>query len=374
MAVIRRRAIEGDPHREGAEGRIGDGIPGAWVGRLRDPVGDVAAAVATGSDCPRERPAVRMKNRGEVGRVGVLKRGRGPVVEGPMRRATLRAVRLSGVANAIYWLHRNHAGIAMYHDPRPDVFESHLRYHPRHFRFTTLDTIVDAILAGDWSKVPKRALAVTIDDGHSGNHALLPVIRKYGIRPTIFLCSGIIGTTRRFWFNEEGIDPERLKQCRNADRLEALLQENGFEPEREYDDGSPQALSLEQIAEMSEWVDFAAHTQFHPILTRCDDEEAWREVAESRRELEKLLPHPCRHFAYPNGDHDDRVVDIVRRSGFDSARTTILGWNDVGTDPYRLRYLATPDRADVDRLVLHLTGITIRLRQTLRRLIGRISR
>lgn len=290
-----------------------------------------------------------------------------------MRRAALRALRLSGVPNAIYWLHRQHVGIAMYHDPRPEVFESHLEYYSKHFRFTTLDTIVDAIIEGDWSKVPDRALAVTIDDGHRGNHALLPILRKYDVRPTIFLCSGIVGTKRRFWFNEEALDTQPLKLCKNSERLAILREQTGFEPEREYEDEESQALSIEQIIEMSEYVDFAAHTQFHPILTRCDDEEARREIAESRRDLEQVVSQPCRHFAYPNGDHDDRVVDMVRRAGFDSARTVVIGWNGVDTDPYRLRFLATPDSVDLDTLILHLTGITIHLRQLLRWLAARFS-
>ena len=60
-------------------------------------------------------------------------------------------------------------------------------------------------LVGDslnWARVPERALVVTFDDGHRGNHRLLPIFRRYGIRPTIYLCSQIVGTQRGYWVNE----------------------------------------------------------------------------------------------------------------------------------------------------------------------------
>lgn len=258
----------------------------------------------------------------------------------------------------------------MYHDPEPEVLDRHLEYLARHFNLTTLDVIVDAILRGDWSAVPERAMAVTIDDGHAGNYELLPVFRKHGVRPTIFLCSGIVGTSRRFWFLEPGLVAEHFHGCTNEVRLKRLNELVGYEPEREYEGAPSQALSRQQIAEMSPWVDFQAHTRFHPYLTRCSDAEAWQEIGEGRQELEKMLSSPVRHFAYPGGDHDDRIVGIVRRAGFDSARTCVLGWNRPDTDPHRLHVLPTPDHVDVETLAVTLTGITVRLRSLAGRLRG----
>jgi hypothetical protein len=77
------------------------------------------------------------------------------------------------------------------------------------------------------------------------------------------------------------------------------------------------------------------------------------------------LRYPGR-LAYPNGDHEDREVDIVRRSGFDSARTIVPGWNAPGADPYRLRILPTTDHVDVDTLAVKLTGLGVALRSLLR--------
>jgi peptidoglycan/xylan/chitin deacetylase (PgdA/CDA1 family) len=53
--------------------------------------------------------------------------------------------------------------------------------------------------------------------------------------------------------------------------------------------------------------------------------------------LQDWLQSPVTGFCYPNGDHDDRVVDAVRRTGYGHACTTQHGRNAPAADPYRLR-------------------------------------
>jgi hypothetical protein len=68
-----------------------------------------------------------------------------------------------------------------------------------------------------------------------------------------------------------------------------------------------------------------AHTVHHPILTHEFEEIARREVTESKRDLEALTGLPVRHFAYPNGDHNEQVVRCVQEAGYATAVTT-QGW------------------------------------------------
>lgn len=42
-------------------------------------------------------------------------------------------------------------------------------------------------------------------------------------------------------------------------------------------------------------------------------------------------------FAYPYGEYDDGVVDVVKRAGFAGARSTNRGFNIAGADPYLLQ-------------------------------------
>jgi peptidoglycan/xylan/chitin deacetylase (PgdA/CDA1 family) len=268
-----------------------------------------------------------------------------------------RAICATGAPALLRRAHRRHATVLLYHDPSPAVMDAHLAWLLPRFTATTLDVVVDAIHARDWSRVPEGALVVTLDDGHRRNYDLLPVFRRHGVRPTIYLCSQVIGTDRRFWFQAPGVNPDAFKHLSNAARLEALKARYEFEPERAAPAGERQALSLAEIEEMAPHVDFQVHTRFHPMLQQCTEAEAWEEVAGSKRELEALLGRECRHFSYPNGDYFDREVELVRRAGFASARTVDLGWTHAESDPYRLKIFGISDDVSVPMLASQLSGI-----------------
>ena len=282
-----------------------------------------------------------------------------------------RLMRWSGVCHALRRAHhRSHATILFYHDPTPDVLDAHLAWLGERFHFTTLERVVDAVNVRDWSGMPEGALVVTLDDGHRGNHALLPVFQRHGVRPTIYLCSQIVATRRRFWFLQPGWRPGRkaepYKKLSHADRLHAMKRDLGFEQEREYAEAERQALSAAEIEEMASWVDFEVHTRFHPVLTQCSATEAWEEIAGAKRELERLLGRECRHFAYPNGDYLEREVEMVRRAGFASARTVDLGWTGVSSDPFRLKAFFVKDDASLDLLEALISGIPGYVKRRLR--------
>jgi peptidoglycan/xylan/chitin deacetylase (PgdA/CDA1 family) len=145
-------------------------------------------------------------------------------------------------------------------------------------------------------------------------------------------------------------------------RLEILRQRFGFTPTTEYPEEGQQALSAVEIAELAGCVDFESHTCFHPSLVTCSDEECEAELRESKRDLEKLLGRECRHFSYPNGDYSEREVRLARAVGYLSTRTVDVGWNDVRTDPFRLRITGVTDDASIHLLAAQLSGITMYLR------------
>ncbi|RIL01575.1 MAG: polysaccharide deacetylase [Proteobacteria bacterium] len=273
------------------------------------------------------------------------------------REAPAQMLRWSGAPWLLRRATRRNAAILLYHDPSPAVMDAHLAWLRERYAFTTLDAVVDAIARGDASALPERALVVTLDDGHRGNHALLPVFRRHGVVPTIYLCTQVVGTARRFWFQQPGRDVQPYKRLRNEERIAALARECGFAPERAYPPEERQALCDAEIAEMAPWVDFQPHTRFHPVLTQCSDDEAWREIAGSKRELEERLGRPCRHFSYPNGDYREREVEMARRAGYASARTIDLGWARAGGDLFRLPCFGIADDATIPMLVAQLSGI-----------------
>lgn len=260
---------------------------------------------------------------------------------------------------------RRKATIILYHNPTPQHFERHLGYLSKRFNFVTMDQLDEAYRTGDWSRMPSRSLIVTFDDGHSGNYRLLPLFQRYGLRPTIFLVSGVVATHRHYWFAHEGVQSNRMKTLPEEERRAALRERFGFEHTREYP-GPRQALSAEEIREMAPFVDFQAHTRFHPVLPTCDDEQSLAEIRDGRDDLERLLGRPVRYFSYPNGDYCERDVGFVRQCGFTLARTIDLGWNGPTTDRYLLKISGVTDDASVNVLAAQFSGIPMYLRYRMR--------
>lgn len=272
-------------------------------------------------------------------------------------------VYLSGLPVLIRkWMGRHRVAILLYHDPKPAVFAKHIAYLSQHYTIIPLDTLVAARHRKDFSQIPPKSVVITIDDGHAGNIALLPIFNQYRVRPTLYVCTQIIDTHRHFWFKIDGqskAEKERLKRLPNTERLARLKDATNFEPDRQYPDR--QALTIAEMKEMAESTDFQPHTRFHPILPRCTETECRQEVLESKKDLETFLGVACSHFSYPNGDYTEREIEIVKASGFRSARTTDIGWNTVDTPLYRLKAVPITDDAGLTRFRAELTTIPQRL-------------
>ncbi|WP_372399287.1 polysaccharide deacetylase family protein [Azospirillum sp. HJ39] len=281
-----------------------------------------------------------------------------------MKDAIANLVRWSGFGAMQRFLKaRRGVTIVVYHDPAPEVLREHLRWFARHYSFTTLDAVATAMETGRWDALPAYPLVITFDDGHRNNTALAPLFREFDLRPTVYLCSRIVGTARPYWWKTDAADSigvERLKRVPDPERRR-LLAEAGNDPDR--DGAERQAMTWDEIARMTDVADYGAHTRTHPILLQCDDRRCADEIVLCRTELEEALGRPCRHFAFPNGDFSGREVEEIRRAGYRTARTIDPGWNDAGTDPLRLKAFPVSDDATVEWLSVQLTGIPAWLRK-----------
>jgi glycosyltransferase involved in cell wall biosynthesis/peptidoglycan/xylan/chitin deacetylase (PgdA/CDA1 family) len=269
----------------------------------------------------------------------------------------VRATRLPALTRRLSSGRR--AGILLYHNPEPETLDRHLAYLSEQHEFVPYSAVAAAVATGDWSAVPPKSLALTFDDGHAANVRLVPVLERYGAPATIFICTGIVGTGRRFWWTLDELDAgerDRLMNVPDAERLARLAELAGWTPVREYD-GVPQALSVSDLEALAGRVSLEAHTRLHPILTMCGDEEAAAEIEGSKADVERLTGGSCTAFAYPNGRYGPRELDLVKRAGFRSARTIETGWNDPETDPFRLRVLGMPDNASLNVVAAQSTGL-----------------
>jgi peptidoglycan/xylan/chitin deacetylase (PgdA/CDA1 family) len=269
-------------------------------------------------------------------------------------------------------LHRGKVGVIVYHDPTPELFERHMRFLSQRYSFVTMMQLAEALRTG--SEMPANALVITFDDGHRSNRELRPIFERYGVHPTMYLCSDVIRSNGLFWFRMPGVDPAPLKLLSQTERR-AVTGAVGAQS----DDGLERhALTPDEVRELADVIEFGSHTASHPILPLCTDDEAADEIGRSRSEVEELSGSVCCHFSYPNGDYTEREITLARDAGYVSARTTEVGWNGPRTDPMRLRIVSGADQASVDMLATHLTGL-FRLRRLIpdglrrRRLRARVA-
>jgi peptidoglycan/xylan/chitin deacetylase (PgdA/CDA1 family) len=269
-----------------------------------------------------------------------------------IREMFARLVLVSGtqlLVRRFFW--RDRVAVLLYHDPDPAVLDSHLTYLKSFCDFVDLS---QAVTPG----TGRPRAAITFDDGHAGNAKLVPVFIAHGVRPTIYICTGVVGNPRMHWWMHPAAERsgiERLKGVTNSQRL-ADLQGHGFQQDATCD-SSRTGLSKREIEEMTPYVDFQSHTRFHPILTKCDDDECSDEVARSKAEVEAITGGPCQHFAFPNGDYGQREIELLKQYGYCSARTVDVGWNDETTDPFRIKAVEIRDDASLTWFAAQLTGL-----------------
>jgi|HubBroStandDraft_1064217.scaffolds.fasta_scaffold01057_6 peptidoglycan/xylan/chitin deacetylase (PgdA/CDA1 family) len=135
----------------------------------------------------------------------------------------------------------------------------------------------------------EHCAAITFDDGFE-NFSLnaVPELQKRGIPATMFVISAAIG-----------------KAFGPANRSEKVM-------------------SLQQIQALPEdLVTIGSHTSTHPLLPAVTEENALRELVESRTELEKMLDREIPLFSFPFGGFNERLVALCRQAGYQRVFTTL---------------------------------------------------
>lgn len=252
------------------------------------------------------------------------------------------------------FVQRHKVTILLFHDIDASDAERCFSWLNKHYSIIGLNDYLDAVKSG--GPLPVKAIIITIDDGHAANYQLLPIIKREQIPVTIFLCSGIVGTKRHFWFkHSDEVKPllNSLKKMPEAERIEQLKR-MGYDKFREYDD--KQALQIKEIEEMAQWVDFQSHTCFHPVLPQCDDITAEEEIVKSKLQLEQEFGFIIRSLSYPNGDYSTRDIHLAQKAGYECGITVDAGYNGRETDLFRLKRVSVNDAKTMDELIVKASG------------------
>ena len=274
-----------------------------------------------------------------------------------MEKYLFKILRFSGLTTIFkIFYQRNTTTILLLHDIKPEIAEKIFSYLVENYNIISLHDFINALETGDKSNIPLYSLIITFDDGFKGNYQLLPVIKKYNIPITIFLCSEIIGTCRQYWFKYKNLQHctfEQLKSVPNTERLE-LLKKEGFSQTQEF--SFRQALSLDEINEMKDFVDFQSHTMFHPFLPNCSFNEAKEEISNSKANLEIICRKKIEAISYPNGNYSEREIELCKQAGYLCGITVDNGFNSLSSDPYTLKRMSVNDTNNLDELIVKSSG------------------
>jgi len=253
-------------------------------------------------------------------------------------------------------MQRHKVTIVAYHNLDPRRADIHFNVLKRAYNIISLRDYLRARDSERLFILPQKALIITFDDGSKDNYLLKPIIEKYKIPITIFLCSGIIGTNRQFWWNYDEISNiNRLKAVTDNERID-ILANLGFNESKEI--GTREALNKNEIEELASTglVDFQCHTVTHPCLPKCSEEKASFEIFNSKKQLESNFNCKVYAISYPNGDYSDRDVELVMLAGYECALTVDPGFNDEKTNLFKLRRFGLSDSSDVDELLVKTCG------------------
>jgi peptidoglycan/xylan/chitin deacetylase (PgdA/CDA1 family) len=289
------------------------------------------------------------------------------LIRGAIREPLCLLLRLSGLPLLIREvLQRRRVTILVYHRVDPVTADGHFTALRRSYTPISLQQYLEARRDNAPERIPPRAVIVTIDDGHESVYRLKPVLAKHQIPVTVFLCSGFVGTNRRFWFSAPGLDPVRrqqLKMVPDEARI-AALSAIGFDDTVEWEER--ESLNVTEVRDLLPLVDFQSHTVSHPILTACSDEKATNEITQSKRQLEAQLGLRVNALAYPNGSYTERESKIARKAGYECSLTTIPGFNSRTTPEHELKRLTIRDECGINELIVRSCGLWDFLRSAAR--------
>jgi peptidoglycan/xylan/chitin deacetylase (PgdA/CDA1 family) len=259
---------------------------------------------------------------------------------------------------------RHRVTILVYHSPSEATMLEHLRFLRTRYTIISLRHFVESRQRHELRALPRKSLVITFDDGHGSNHALTDAFRRMQIPVTVFLCTGIAGTRRRFWFRHTP-SAAKLTRVPDDERLRRLAAD-GFQADVE--GAEPEALSRSEIEAMAAATfDFQSHTVTHPILPLCPPAKANQEISDSKRQLEEEYGFDVYALAYPNGDYSARECALARAAGYECALTVDLGFNSGKTDMFRLKRISIDDRDGSYELAVKVCGLWGALKRLIHR-------
>ena len=249
----------------------------------------------------------------------------------------------SGIARFIAWINRRRVMILCYHgvterssrNPRDvfglhvrqDRFERQLSYLRKKYRVLSLTEYLEKRERPQ--SLPSYSVVVTFDDGYRNFvTAAAPILKRVQIPACVFVIT------------------DRTTDRQAGDLNWADTDDESY-------------LSWSEIAELrSQGFEFGSHTCSHPRLPDLSEPEMSRELSKSKAELACRLRSEALPLAYPFGLISETVISRSREAGYACGLTTDPGFNEAGTDLFKLRRTLIGDDDDIAAFATRLSRLT----------------
>jgi len=109
-----------------------------------------------------------------------------------------------------------------------------------------------------------------------------------------------------------------------------------------------------------------AHTLTHPVLSLCSEEEAFREIKQSKVDIERAVGKPVWAFAYPFGNPatmGEREIRLAQDAGYSCAFLNVESWDSGSAHLFQLPRTHVTRNTTVAELAAHLSGLHSRLQR-----------
>ncbi len=234
----------------------------------------------------------------------------------------------------------------------------------------------------------KNVCHITFDDGLQSFYTVVfPLLKKHHVPVSLFVSPEIIRTGDNFWFQEtedyteevvkdilarelqvaagklNGFSSQAVFKCLPVSRIKKII--TCYQQQENCGKKASQNMTVAQLKEVdhSGLVAVGAHTINHPILQNEDNDSSLYEIGESVSALARMLEHPVRYFAYPNGrpgiDFGEREMNCLRMNNIAMAFSTELDTLSPGND------LLSIPRMGFARMGLSASNPLIRLRMNM---------
>jgi peptidoglycan/xylan/chitin deacetylase (PgdA/CDA1 family) len=105
-------------------------------------------------------------------------------------------------------------------------------------------------------------------------------------------------------------------------------------------------------------IEFENHTLNHVLLNKCTYKKIIDEINISSKKIEQWTGKKPKAFAYPNGNIDERAVDLLKNNGIRIAASTEKKNIDVmNIEPYKVPRIGIPNNCSMNEVLCRIIGV-----------------